>query len=115
MPVLLAVLLLNPANPAVLTVPESALVVPPPTISEMITDAADKYDVSEKTMRRVIDCESGYNKLAIGDSGKSHGLVQINLRAHPNISKTQAQDPEFAINFLAKNLAAGNGKIWSCF
>lgn len=86
-----------------------------PTVSELITLYATKYHVSEKTMRRVIACESNFNTNAIGDHGKSFGLVQIHMPSHPTITKTQATTPEFAIEFLAKNLAKGNGRIWTCY
>jgi len=50
-----------------------------------------------------------------GQREQSFGLVQIHLPAHTNVSKEQALDPEFAIDFLAKNLAQGRGAMWSCY
>lgn len=111
---LLVSILMATSSPS-LTLPPELLEVRPPTISEMITDASKKWGVSEKEMRRVINCESEFNPRAVGDGGRSHGLVQIFLPAHPHITKAQAQDPEFAITFLAKNLAAGKGRMWSCY
>ena len=83
----------------------------------LVTYYAKRYKVSEKTMRAVIKCESGWNTKAINNSKieYSAGLVQINLRAHKNITLAQAQDPNFAIRFLASNLAKGNGRIWTCY
>lgn len=43
----------------------------------------------------------------------SWGLSQIHLPSHPNVTKEQAQDADFAIEFMAKNL--GRGVTWSCF
>lgn len=63
----------------------------------------------------MIQCESQYNPKAIGDNGTSFGLVQIHLIAHPDITKTQALDPAFAVDFLAHQIALGNGHIWSCY
>jgi hypothetical protein len=51
----------------------------------------------------------------VGDREQSFGLVQIHLPAHPQVSKEQALDPEFAINFLAKSLQNGKGGMWSCY
>ena len=85
------------------------------TTSELITLYADKYNVSAKTMHRVIKCESNYKANAVGDGGRSFGLVQIHLPSNPKVTKAQAQDREFAINFLAKNLAKGNGRMWTCW
>jgi len=54
----------------------------------------------------------GYN---VGTREQSYGLVQIHLPAHPSITKEQATDPEFAVDFLAKNIAAGRASMWSCY
>lgn len=86
-----------------------------PSINDLITIYAKKYGVSEKVIHRVISCESSYKPTAVGDGGKSHGLVQIHLPSHPYVTKAQAQDPEFAINFLAENLSKKKGRLWTCF
>jgi hypothetical protein len=66
-------------------------------------------------MEAVIKCESGHNPNAVGDHGYSFGLVQIYLPAHPDISKEQALDPEFALDFLASHLANRQGYFWTCW
>jgi hypothetical protein len=81
-------------------------------------------------MEAIIGCESGWDTAIqskhtyqernvpkgyeVGDREQSFGLVQIHLPAHPSISKEQAKDPEFALEFLAKNLAAGKAGMWTC-
>lgn len=50
----------------------------------------------------------------VGDREQSFGLVQIHLPAHPDISKKQAVNPQFAIQFLAKNIKDGHIGMWSC-
>lgn len=81
-------------------------------------------------MSAIIACESGWNPniqskhvyteknvpkgYRVGDREQSFGLVQIHAPAHPNITKEQALDPEFAIEFLAKNLKAGKHRMWTC-
>ena len=84
-------------------------------ILEYISFYAEKHAVSEITMQRVIACESGYKHTAIGDGGNSYGLVQIHLPSHPTITKEQATNPLFAVEFLAENLADGKGKLWTCY
>lgn len=86
-----------------------------PDIDILITDSANKYGVDAEIMRRVIECESGGNPNVIGDNGNSYGLVQISLPHHPEVLKEQALDPEFATEFLAKNLSEGKGSMWTCF
>lgn len=76
---------------------------------------ANMYNVSPIIMKQVISCESGWNINAIGDSGKSFGLVQIHNPSHPSITQEEAINPEFAINFLAENLSKGRGSMWTCY
>ena len=69
-------------------------------------------------MTGIIECESSFNPLAKNITSKesSYGLVQINLKAHKHITIEQATNPDFAIEFLAKNLAEKRGKMWyTCF
>ena len=67
-------------------------VIPPhePTIKELIAIYANKYDVSESMMHKVIKCESEYKPKALGDNGHARGLVQINDIWHPEVSKSDA-------------------------
>lgn len=76
---------------------------------------ADKHNVSASVMNKVVNCESGYNPNAIGDGGKSFGLSQIYNPAHPTITKEQALDPEFALNFMGENIKKGRGPMWTCY
>ena len=85
----------------------------PLTTKELVVKYAEQYHVSQVTLNRIIGCESGFNADAIGDHGKSYGLVQIYLPSHKNISKADALDPEFAVSYLAKNIA-NNTDNWSC-
>lgn len=85
------------------------------TIEQLIDEEALQYNVSAGVMHAVIKCESQYNPNAVGDGGHSRGLVQIYDDFHPTVTHTQAFDPEFAITFLAKNLAQGKGNLWSCY
>ena len=68
-----------------------------------------------KQIDAVIKCESGWKPGAVGDGGRSFGLVQIHLPAHPDVSKAQALDPVFAINFIIKEFQAGNQWKWTCY
>ena len=88
---------------------------PPPSTSDLIAMYAGMYNVPESTLKNVISCESSFQNTAHRKTVKedSYGLVQINLLAHPDISKADAQDPSFSINYLAQNIAKGNLKqMW---
>ena len=92
------------------------------SVDELISFYSKKYSVSEKVMIDIIQCESKFivdvqsfhiNK--DGEQEDSWGLSQIHLPSHPNITKEQAIDPEFAIEFLAKNLSLENAWMWTCW
>lgn len=85
----------------------------------MIDSSAQKYGVESQILTSIINCESSFDRYAVNDSPKefSVGLSQINLQAHTNITRQQAEDPEFAIDFMASNVAKGNGpSMWvTCY
>ena len=84
-------------------------------ITTLISHYSELYGVSSITVSSVIKCESGFNQNAVGDNGNSFGLVQIHLPSNPTITREQALDPDFAISFLAKQLASKKGKLWTCY
>lgn len=50
----------------------------------------------------------------VGDRERSFGPVQIHEPAHPNTTREQAVDPDFALDFLAENVANGRSSMWTC-
>lgn len=93
---------------------------------------AELWDVNANVMWAVIKCENKelnptqqsrhrypYDNsrwgVKAGEREKSFGLVQIHLPDNRNVSYSQATDPDFSLNFLAKNLAAGRGNMWTCY
>jgi soluble lytic murein transglycosylase-like protein len=87
--------------------------------SELIEKYSLKWQVSPTLTASIISCESGNNPMAhaLTEKEDSWGLVQINLKAHLHITKAQATNPEFAINFLTENIAKGNApQMWyTCY
>lgn len=84
-------------------------------IDQEIDTVAEKYKVSSSTIRKVVYCESRYQIDARGDEGYSRGLVQIHKRYHPHVTDEMADDPKFALDFLAKALKENKGHMWTCF
>lgn len=83
------------------------------TISEIIDEKALQYNVSAEQLYFTLNCESSMNPKALNPHGEfSVGLSQINLQAHTSITREQAEQPLFAIDFMAKNLAQGKWKMW---
>lgn len=102
------------------------------TIKDEVWRAAAKYNTFPDKMWKVMLCENKdlnptlqsfhtykYSDptrgIIAGEREKSFGLAQIHLPDHPSISYEQATNPEFAIDFMAKNFAEGNARWWSCY
>lgn len=110
-----ATLILSSSNVATATIVIAKPVSKPVSIEDKIVYYSDKYDVSAEIISNVISCESTMNPKAINSSRKefSVGLSQINLMAHKNITVNQAMDPDFSIEFMAKNIKR-NPQWWTC-
>ncbi len=72
---------------------------------------ANLYHAPADEMRATIQCESKNIPDAIGDHGHSFGLVQIYLPSHPFITKKQALDPDWSLQYMASHWHADH---WSC-
>lgn len=89
----------------------------------LVEKYAIEYNVSATTMKKVISCENNTwdpkrQSDIINSKGErenSWGLSQIHLPSHPHISREQAQDPEFSIEFMAKAFSKGQQTKWSCY
>ena len=76
--------------------------------------AEEKIDTN--VAAKVVKCESGFNPKAIGDSGKSYGLWQIHLPAHPSMTIEKATDPYQSTEYAIKLIKGKRGwKHWTCY
>lgn len=51
----------------------------------------------------------------MGDFSTSFGIAQIHLPVHPEITKEEALNPFFSIDWAAREFAAGRANEWTCF
>lgn len=91
------------------------VVVKPLSTIGLISHYSALYGVSSSTVYKVLECESKLSASAVGDHGTSFGIAQIHLPAHPEISKIEALDPYFSIEWTARQMSTGHGNMWSCF
>lgn len=88
------------------------------SLPEMATRIALEHHISPTALKNLVKSESSWNPKAKGDFNAkkgtycSYGLAQINICAHPKITKAQALDPEWALDWTAKQIANGNGWWW---
>ena len=97
--------------------------VPTQEILSLINEKAAEYGVSGEVLYAVIKGESGFDPRTVGDdsyvcplTGKvspSYGLSQISSCWHPEISREQAMNPIFAVDFTAKHLSQGKCSWWT--
>lgn len=83
-------------------------------LDALITEDATKYGVSHVELYNTIKCESDFVVDAIGDNGLAYGLSQIRIDYHPDISLEQADNPAYAIDYMAHEFSYGNEREWSC-
>lgn len=85
----------------------------------IINAFAARYGADFYDLLAVAKCESGLDANAKGDykNGKptSFGIFQIHLPSHPEVTRAQALDPWFSIEWSAKHFAAGNQNMWTCY
>lgn len=76
---------------------------------------AVEFGLNPVLFKKVIACESQWNAGAIGDHGQSYGLVQIHLSSHSDVSKEEALNPHFAIDWMAHEWSLGHERQWTCY
>jgi hypothetical protein len=85
------------------------------TIIAYIKQKALEAKIEPSEIIRTLTCESHLDPQAIGDKGTSYGLSQIHLPAHPEITKDQALDPRFAVDFAVDAFSHGEASMWTCY
>lgn len=76
---------------------------------------AYKYNISASDLKRTIKGESGWKPTAIGDGGYSIGMCQIHLPSHPSVSREQALDPKFCLEWTAEKFSQGKARMWTAY
>lgn len=98
------------------------------TLQEYATQVAKDHGLNVERFLYTIDCESGFDPsiqsqhtykndryAPAGTREQSYGLVQIHLPAHPTITKEQALNPQWSIDWMADEWDAGRQRQWSCY
>lgn len=88
-------------------------------ITARIYTLADEYGLSPKKAKQIVEtvrCESRFKVDAVGDGGKSFGLVQIHLPSwRGQITKQKALDPDYALEFITRKFSEGSPHLWTCW
>lgn len=76
---------------------------------------AVRYGTESAPVIATLNCESGFNSKAVGDNGTSYGVAQIHLPSHPSVSKAEALNPFFAIDWTVQQFKEGKARMWTCY
>lgn len=95
----------------------------PKTPAEILIDKGRGQGLSPAKIAEMVatvKCESNYQNIQsrimrAGAREDSWGIAQIHLPDHPQVTKAQALDIEFAATFMAKEFAAGHERNWTCW
>lgn len=88
-------------------------------LPEMATRIAIEHGISPVALKNLANSESTWNPKSRGDfnakkgSYCSYGLTQINICAHPEVTKEQALDPEWNLEWAAEVIESGKGYIYT--
>lgn len=111
--ILMGVMLTGPSDPAVLTAHQIPHEATPQTLAVQI---ANEHNLNVERFLKVIDCESGWNPDAIGDSGTSFGLAQLHQPVRDwGLTIEQAKDPRTALTTMAEAWQRGEASRWTCW
>ena len=124
-------------SPQILTVDLSVVIEPKVWTQEMVKELAieqtEKYRLHKGRFLVTLKCENDFNATGqsqhknrqifpewytpVGDPNKeqSFGAAMINLPSHKGITREMAEDPTFAIPWMAKKWVAGDASLWSCW
>lgn len=93
-------------------------------LETLATEDAESAGLNANHFRAVITRESGWDISiqsqypdSTGPNGKedSWGISQINLPANPEVSLEMAQNPSFALSFMAEAWKGGQASKWSAW
>lgn len=102
-----------------MTAPKASFAYELPTLEQRVCEIADLHKVSCETLINILDGEHYGKEWRDGSQNKvvsktgDYGLAQINLEWWKDISKEEALNPDFAINFMAGEIAKGNEHYWT--
>ena len=113
-------------DPSVLTVPivhaeELPKVWTQEEVKQYALEVATEFGLHKYRFLKTLECENGFN--AKGQSNHyykgqrelSFGAVQINLPSWPGITKEMAEEPTFAIPFMAQKWVENRANLWACY
>ena len=106
----------------ILPEPVSQIKINTNSIQEKIVLYSLKNGVKYSDIYATVQCETAgtfdptIQSRITGKNGReqSFGLAQIHLPSHPDITREQATDPDFALDWMTSEWSKGRSWQWSC-
>lgn len=94
-----------------------------------VNEYGEKWSLSqvmkERMFKTIVECENpdldpllqSHVKDPKGPNGRedSWGMCQINLKYNPEVTKEQAQNVDFCLDWMAERFSKGKATLWSCY
>lgn len=108
-------------------VPEKSTYLTLEEVKTLTKKYADKYHIEYNSFLQTILCEAprvgaefdpfgqSENFSKDGSRELSFGLPQIHLPSHPEITKDEAQDADWSIEWSAQQFSKGKQNMWTCW
>lgn len=97
-------------------------------IEQIIEEMATKYGVRYDSLLETIKCEAPKTSTGLFDPTaqslfedskglreNSWGVTQINLTAHPDVTKEKATDARWSIEWIAHQFSLDHASMWTCW
>ena len=90
-------------------------------VKSLALEQVKLYNLPRNRFMYTLECENGFRAtgqskyVKDGVQEESYGAVQINLPSHPGITQEMAENPYFAVPWMAEQWGMGNASMWSCY
>lgn len=85
-------------------------------LKSLATEKAEEHGLNVQKFLDVINCESQWDRYAVGDHGTSFGLAQLHYPTRDwGIATSTAYEPDVALEIMASAWARGEASRWSCW
>ena len=84
-------------------------------LKQQIVDISTVYGIDPEKIKKTIECESNYNRWAVGDQGAAFGIAQFHWPTFERYCHGNYYSAEDQINCMVEMIAKGGQKNWTCF
>lgn len=90
-------------------------------VKQYALGVATEFGLHKGRFLATLQCENQFNAKGqsnhyyMGVREKSFGVAQINLPSHKGVTQEMAENPYFAIPWMADKWVGGHASLWTCY